>query len=179
MGFKNIKANNQGITIVELLIVVVVIAILAAITIVSYNGITNRANASAAASLAASVQKKAELYASEDNTVGYPTSLSVLSADSTKSYYLNIPGGAGLTAVTATTGKTQVQYVPCGVNTSATTTAPTAQSSMSASTITGALINYWDFNNSRITTTSTTPASISLGTVSGTTGGKTIGCPTV
>jgi prepilin-type N-terminal cleavage/methylation domain-containing protein len=36
--------EQQGFTIVELLIVVVVIAILAAITIVSYNGITNRAN---------------------------------------------------------------------------------------------------------------------------------------
>jgi len=35
---------TKGFTIVELLIVVVVIAILAAITIVSYNGITNRAN---------------------------------------------------------------------------------------------------------------------------------------
>jgi prepilin-type N-terminal cleavage/methylation domain-containing protein len=37
--------DDEGFTIVELLIVVVVIAILAAITIVSYNGITNRANA--------------------------------------------------------------------------------------------------------------------------------------
>ena len=36
--------NKQGFTIVELLIVIVVIAILAAITIVSYNGITNSAN---------------------------------------------------------------------------------------------------------------------------------------
>lgn len=35
--------HKQGFTIVELLIVIVVIAILAAITIVSYNGIQNRA----------------------------------------------------------------------------------------------------------------------------------------
>ena len=39
--------RTTGFTIVELLIVVVVIAILAAITIVSYNGITARANDSA------------------------------------------------------------------------------------------------------------------------------------
>lgn len=39
-GFK----SSKGFTIVELLIVVVVIAILAAITIVSYNGITNQAH---------------------------------------------------------------------------------------------------------------------------------------
>ncbi len=36
--------KQQGFTIVELLIVIVVIAILAAISIVSYNGITTRAN---------------------------------------------------------------------------------------------------------------------------------------
>lgn len=37
-------SGGRGFTIVELLIVVVVVAILAAITIVSYNGITNRAH---------------------------------------------------------------------------------------------------------------------------------------
>lgn len=35
---------NQGFTLVEVLIVVVVIAILAAVSIVSYNGVQNRAN---------------------------------------------------------------------------------------------------------------------------------------
>lgn len=39
--------RNQGFTIVELLIVIVVIAILAAITIIGYNGISNRARDSA------------------------------------------------------------------------------------------------------------------------------------
>jgi len=39
--------KQSGFTIVELLIVVVVIAILAAITIVAYNGIQNRAKSSA------------------------------------------------------------------------------------------------------------------------------------
>lgn len=40
------KVTRRGFTIVELLIVVVVIAILATITIVSYNGITNQAKTS-------------------------------------------------------------------------------------------------------------------------------------
>ena len=41
------KNKARGFTIVELLIVIVIIAILAAITLVSYNGITARARASA------------------------------------------------------------------------------------------------------------------------------------
>lgn len=43
-GLKNTTDNRSaGFTIVELLIVVVVIAVLAAITVVAYNGMTNRA----------------------------------------------------------------------------------------------------------------------------------------
>ena len=40
--------KRSGFTIVELLIVIVVIAILAAITVVAYNGIQERANSSKA-----------------------------------------------------------------------------------------------------------------------------------
>ena len=55
---RNIK--SKGFTIVELLIVIVVIAILAAITIVAYNGIQQRARGSASQASAETVQKKAE-----------------------------------------------------------------------------------------------------------------------
>lgn len=59
----NIKINREnGFTIVELLIVIVVIAILAAISIVAYNGIQSRGKASAAESLASQVAKKAEAW---------------------------------------------------------------------------------------------------------------------
>jgi len=50
--------KQKGFTIVELLIVVVVIAILAAITIVSYNGITERARLSNAKSFAAQLLRR-------------------------------------------------------------------------------------------------------------------------
>ena len=50
--------KQTGFTIVELLIVVVVIAILASITIVSYNGISTRAKESAAQSAISQVLKK-------------------------------------------------------------------------------------------------------------------------
>ena len=55
---KNSKAN--GFSIVELLIVIVVIGILAAIPIVSYSGVTSRANTAANQSNANSVQQGAE-----------------------------------------------------------------------------------------------------------------------
>lgn len=49
--------KQKGFTIVELLIVIVVIGILAAITIVSYNGIQNRANSTRIASDLAQLEK--------------------------------------------------------------------------------------------------------------------------
>ena len=56
----NTKIKQSGFTIVELLIVIVVIAILAAISIVAYNGIQNRGKASSGASLAGQTLKKIE-----------------------------------------------------------------------------------------------------------------------
>ena len=60
MALKSI--NTKGFTIVELLIVVVVIAILAAITIVAYNGIQQRANNSQTAEALHAWIKALKLY---------------------------------------------------------------------------------------------------------------------
>lgn len=65
--------NKQGFTIVELLIVIVVIAILAAITIVSYNGITNSANDSSVKSDLRNIGAKTDaLFATNDVIPSFP-----------------------------------------------------------------------------------------------------------
>ena len=66
--------HSRGFTIVELLIVVVVIAILAAITIVAYNGIQNRAKQSAAQSQLTQANKKILIYYTTNGDL-YPDSL--------------------------------------------------------------------------------------------------------
>ena len=66
------SSKQKGFTIVELLIVVVVIAILAAITILSYNGITQRAKTSLIQSDLASSAKTLELFKVASGSDRYP-----------------------------------------------------------------------------------------------------------
>ena len=58
--------NARGFTIVELLIVIVVIAILAAITVVAYNGIQDRANDAIIKSDITAFAKKIKMYEVEN-----------------------------------------------------------------------------------------------------------------
>lgn len=69
MNYRKLASN--GFTIVELLIVVVVIAILATITVISFNGIQARAEASRAAASADSFVKKIEMFKTDQGE--YPT----------------------------------------------------------------------------------------------------------
>lgn len=68
--------REQGFTIVELLIVVVVIAILAGITVVSYNGISKNAKNSAIQSTLSQAVQKIEAFKINSATGLYPASLS-------------------------------------------------------------------------------------------------------
>jgi len=65
--FKNFfRKSSAGFTIVELLIVIVIIAILAAISIVAYNGIQNRTNDSAIQSDIANYGKLIQLFIADN-----------------------------------------------------------------------------------------------------------------
>lgn len=62
MKYSPRNSVKSGFTIVELVVVVVVIGILAAVTVVSYNGVTKRANESATAVTASDALRKISTY---------------------------------------------------------------------------------------------------------------------
>jgi len=108
----NPSHQRSGFTIVELLIVIVVIGILAAITIVAYNGIQDRARASSVSSALSQAAKKLAVY-QVDNPDQYPADKAALSAigvqDSSSVTYQYtrtssaMPNAYCLTATTGTT----------------------------------------------------------------------------
>lgn len=108
----NKNLTPQGFTIVELLIVVVIIGILAAITLVSYNGIQNRSKNSAALALANGVSKKVTAYYTVEQT--YPgTAAAFTSQTAVPEAVLDNPASVNGNAPTTTDGTSRVQYDPC------------------------------------------------------------------
>lgn len=107
------KSNRHttGFTIVELLIVIVVIGILAAITIVAYNGIQERARASTLTSALSQVANKMAVY-QVDNPDLYPADKTALEAigikdSSSVTYqYTRTAATPNTFCITATTGVT-------------------------------------------------------------------------
>ena len=130
------QTKQRGFTVVELLIVVVIIAILAAITIVAYNGIQNRAKTSAAAGAASTLQKKIEAYAVENTN--YPATLSQMTG-ATIDKTFNLPTDAVTLTTAALSQSTDpaktIRFRPCGV----TGTAPNQ-------TAVGYQIDYWNYD---------------------------------
>lgn len=140
------KRVASGFTIIELLIVVVVIAILASITLVSYNGIQQSAKTSRSATTAEQVRKKAELW---NATYSVYPDLAQLRTNSLAPTNLDTPGGAAgpieakLTSPSLVMGASiteersaegfTVFYEPCNVG----------------GKLLGAHVAYWDFSKNQ------------------------------
>jgi len=77
----------KGFTIVELLIVIIVIAILAAITIASYNGITMRVYNVAVQGDLANIARQIEVYRAENDTYPRNVAFQMLGPKVSKSAY--------------------------------------------------------------------------------------------
>lgn len=99
------RAKSRGFTIVELLIVIVIIAILAAITIVAYNGIQQRARSSAVMSDLDTVAKKMAL--DNINNGSYATTATAVDGGN------GLPSSANTTYQFHSTGST---YCVTGTN---------------------------------------------------------------
>ena len=115
--------SERGFTIVELLIVIVVIGILAAIIIVAYIGVTNKANQAAAKGNAEGVQKVAEAYNADNGSYATAANLATYNSTSRLPTGVSIDSTVALTS-TAGNGKTIVYQANAGG--------------------TGACIGYWD-----------------------------------
>lgn len=85
------RKSQVGFTIVELLIVIVVIAVLAAISIVAYNGVQNRANDSTVERNLSDIAKTIEIW-KIDNNDAYPAIGQLINANIriNKSSYLSV-----------------------------------------------------------------------------------------
>ena len=155
-----IPNTKTGFTIVELLIVIVVIAILAAITIVAFNGIQERARVSSVSAALNQATKKIAVY-QVDNPNQYPADLASIGITSggnvSYQYSVNNSVSPATYCITATTGSTSYKA-------SSTSTAPSSGGcaghgqggaaaitnlAINPSAATGA--NYWSTNTSNST----------------------------
>jgi prepilin-type N-terminal cleavage/methylation domain-containing protein len=125
MILKNKINKEKGFTIVELLIVIVVIGILAAITIVAYNGVQSRARTTTAQANAQEAQNKAEVYAADTGNGVYPTLAEIDAATGTAQLSPAVAAMTGAAAPAAGTQATVLHYVKC-------------------TTAIGAKVGYWD-----------------------------------
>lgn len=137
--------KSKGFTIVELLIVIVVIAILATITIVAYNGVQNKAKTSVSLSTLDQIRTKTGIWNSIQGS--YPD-LAQLRTNSLSPPDIDTAGGAAgpvearlsspsiaigatMDAIRANEGRT-VYYAPCWDGTK----------------LSGGTVTYWNFTTS-------------------------------
>lgn len=169
---------GNGFTIVELLIVVVVIAILAAITIVSYNGITNRAKSAAVQSAVSQAGKKVTTHATLNGDL-YPATLSEVGINDsdgmTYQYSVNNSTNPGSFCITGTKDSVSYYLLSNAGGVPSTGTCAGAMTPVVASV--GTATSILGTDTIQLTTTAPIPSGdvIAVGLVRGVTGSTTGG----
>lgn len=143
------KTIKKGFTIIELLIVIVVIGILAAIVVVTYQGVQNKANKTAAEQNAREVANKATAF--NASAARFPKTLEELSkatsniGDPTEKAYPEAKLSEKVSALVKATGptasdKTALQYQVCKKG-----TGPNED-------FVGAQIMFWNYETNAVST---------------------------
>ena len=140
MSLKQTKA--RGFTIVELLIVIVVIAILAAITIVAYNGIQNRAKTSSGQAAANSLVKKFEALNAIKGVYYSNTTAAGVAGSALNTYSAAAPVAGEATIDNAGTVLAATGTAPYGLSAS---TAVGTVAAWACANGAAANVYYWDF----------------------------------
>jgi prepilin-type N-terminal cleavage/methylation domain-containing protein len=149
------KNKLKGFTIVELLIVIIIIGVLAAITVVSFTGITAKANTASEQSAANAVIAKSLMYKAPN--AQYPTKIGILTSlpSSDSAYLTGVTSSTSLTAAPATPYNT-VSYILCGTKSGGAAVAASTDFTtdgttwVAGTTVTGIIARYWDFTTGAV-----------------------------
>jgi prepilin-type N-terminal cleavage/methylation domain-containing protein len=133
--------KDRGFTIVELLIVIVVIGILAAIVIVAYSGITARANLQKSVTNATAMRDVAE--SSNADTGNYPAITANFTTGTTSTH---LPTGitVGKGGGTAGTSYVGIALAVAATTTTTSISTPSFLLTGTAAAPTGGVVIYWD-----------------------------------